>query len=250
MEVPTGGKRSTRSFVTAWPQARERPATVTAAGVSRSGAIPEPTVTVRMKENRARRRCLDRSGVGAFLRPDSGLRVPGLEPVSLTMNQSTASLASSSAAGVRRIAAISASWHTDIVHQARDAFVAELGRSGVAAKAVEHFDVPGAFEIPLLARRLAESGHYDAIVAFGLVVDGGVYRHDFVATAVIDGLMRVQLDSGVPVLSAVLTPHQFHEHATHREWFTAHFVIKGQEAARATLQTVALHQRVSTLTAR
>ena len=82
------------------------------------------------------------------------------------------------------------------------------------------------------------------------MVDGGVYRHDFVATAVIDGLMRVQLDSGVPVLSAVLTPHQFHEHATHREWFTAHFVIKGQEAARATLQTVALHQRVSTLTAR
>ena len=203
-----------------------------------------------MKENRDRRRCLDRSGVGAFLRPDSGLRVPGPEPVSLTMNQSTASLASSSAAGVRRIAAISASWHTDIVHQARDAFVAELGRSGVAAEAVEHFDVPGAFEIPLLARRLAESGHYDAIVAFGLVVDGGVYRHDFVATAVIDGLMRVQLDSGVPVLSAVLTPHQFHEHATHREWFTAHFVIKGQEAARATLQTVALHQRVSTLTAR
>lgn len=206
-----------------------------------------------MKENRARRRCLDRSGAGAFLRPDSGLRVPGREPVSLTMNQSTASLASSSAvaaAGVRRVAAISASWHTDIVHQARDAFVAELGRSGVAADAVEHFDVPGAFEIPLLARRLAESGRYDAIVAFGLVVDGGVYRHDFVATAVIDGLMRVQLDSGVPVLSAVLTPHQFHEHATHREWFTAHFVIKGQEAARAALQTVALHQRVSTLTAR
>ena len=149
-----------------------------------------------------------------------------------------------------RSAAISASRHTDIVHQARDAFVAELGRSGVAAEAVEHFDVPGAFEIPLLARRLAESGHYDAIVAFGLVVNGGAYRHDFVATAVIDGLMRVQLDSGVPVLSAVLTPHQFHEHATHREWFTAHFVIKGQEAARATLQTVALHQRVSTLTAR
>ena len=149
-----------------------------------------------------------------------------------------------------RVAIISASWHQDIVHQARDAALAEFDRHGLPPAQVALFDVPGAFEIPLLARRLAESGHYDAIVAFGLVVDGGVYRHDFVATAVIDGLMRVQLDSGVPVLSAVLTPHQFHEHATHREWFTAHFVIKGQEAARATLQTVALHQRVSTLTAR
>ena len=157
------------------------------------------------------------------------------------MNQSTASLASSSAAGVRRVAAISASWHTDIVHQARDAFVAELGRSGVAAEAVEHFDVPGAFEIPLLARRLAESGHYDAIVAFGLVVDGGVYRHDFVATAVIDGLMRVQLDTGVPVLSVVLTPKDFHEHDTHRDFFRQHFVAKGAEAARACQQTLAAH---------
>ncbi|WP_110398878.1 6,7-dimethyl-8-ribityllumazine synthase [Sphaerotilus hippei] len=155
-----------------------------------------------------------------------------------------------SAASAPRIAAISASWHRDIVHRARDACVAELARHDVAASQVEHFDVPGAFEIPLLARRLAESGRFDAIVAFGLVVDGGVYRHDFVATAVIDGLMRVQLDSGVPVLSAVLTPHQFHEHATHQGWFSEHFVTKGIEAAQAALQTLALHRQVSTLLSR
>ena len=70
------------------------------------------------------------------------------------------------------------------------------------------------------------------------MVDGGIYRHDFVATAVIDGLMRVQLDHGVPVFSAVLTPHHFHEHAEHREFFKAHFTLKGKEVADACLRTL------------
>ncbi len=96
----------------------------------------------------------------------------------------------------------------------------------------------GAFEIPLTAKRLAESGRYDAIVAAGLVVDGGIYRHEFVAEAVIGGLMRVQLDSGVPTISAVLTPHHFHEHETHRAFFAAHVREKGAEAARACAHTV------------
>ncbi|MFP3562323.1 6,7-dimethyl-8-ribityllumazine synthase, partial [Paraburkholderia sp. SIMBA_049] len=68
----------------------------------------------------------------------------------------------------------------------------------------------GAFEIPLHAKRLAQTGRYAGIVAAGLVVDGGIYRHDFVATAVIDGLMQVQLETGTPVFSVVLTPHHFH----------------------------------------
>ena len=85
----------------------------------------------------------------------------------------------------------------------------------------------GAFEIPLHAKRLAESGRYRAVVASGLVVDGGIYRHEFVAEAVIDGLMRVQLDTGVPVFSAVLTPHHFHEHLDHERFFHEHFQAQG-----------------------
>lgn len=145
-----------------------------------------------------------------------------------------------------RIAAISASWHADIVHRARDAFLAEMARHGWPADRIDLFDVPGAFEIPLLARRLARTGRFEAIAAFGLVVDGGIYRHDFVAHAVIDGLMRVQLDTDVPVLSAVLTPHQFHDHEEHRRYFGEHFVVKGTEAAQATLRTVALHRTPAT----
>jgi len=140
-----------------------------------------------------------------------------------------------------RIAVISASWHADIVDQARDALLDELGQLGVPADALDRFEVPGAFEIPLLAQQLARSGRYAAIVACALVVDGGIYRHEFVANAVIDGLMRAQLDSGVPVLSAVLTPQAFHEHETHARFFAEHLVLKGREAARACVATLGVH---------
>lgn len=149
-----------------------------------------------------------------------------------------------------RLAALCANWHAAIVHQARDAFVAELDRRGVSTQGIAHFDVPGAFEIPLLARRLALTGRFDAITAFGLVVDGGIYRHDFVARAVVDGLMRVQLDTGVPVFSVVLTPHHFHDHEEHQRFYSEHFVVKGREAAAANLQTLALHQQLDRLTQR
>ena len=110
--------------------------------------------------------------------------------------------------------------------------------------------MPGAFEIPLHAKRLALSAQYDAIIACALVVDGGIYRHEFVAAAVIDGLMRVQLDTNVPVFSAVLTPHHFHEHEEHRQIFINHFVKKGREVAQACLQTLAgLHAMSATVSA-
>ncbi|MFN3887500.1 MAG: 6,7-dimethyl-8-ribityllumazine synthase [Aquabacterium sp.] len=148
-----------------------------------------------------------------------------------------------------RVALIQASWHAEIVGQAREGFLAELARLGCATDAVQVFTVPGAFEIPLHAKKLAASGRFDAIVATGLVVDGGIYRHDFVATAVIDGLMRVQLDTEVPVFSVVLTPHHFHEHDQHHRYFHTHFVTKGAEAARACVATLASLQQVATVTA-
>ena len=137
-----------------------------------------------------------------------------------------------------KIAFIQANWHKEIVDECRLAFVAEMQQAGVAPEDIEIVDVPGSFEIPLTAQRLAKSGRYDAIVAAGLVVDGGIYRHEFVARAVIDGLMRVQLETEVPVLSAVLTPQHFHEHDEHRRFFREHFTVKGKEAAAACLRTL------------
>ena len=129
-----------------------------------------------------------------------------------------------------RYAFIKANWHANIVDKAYDGFC-EL----IPAEQVDVFDVPGAFEMPLVARDLAQSGHYAAVAAAALVVDGGIYRHDFVAQAVVDGLMRAGMDSGVPVLSVSLTPHHFQETAHHIAIYEAHFVDKGREAARAAL---------------
>lgn len=132
-----------------------------------------------------------------------------------------------------RIAVVCATWHRELVQQAHEGLCGELQRLGVAARNIQRHEVPGAFEIPLLAQRLARSGGVDAIVACALVVDGGIYRHEFVAHAVIDALMRVQLDTGVPVFSAVLTPQAFHEHAEHQAFFATHLRRKGCEAAQA-----------------
>lgn len=148
----------------------------------------------------------------------------------------------------RRIAFVQSCWHKDLVDQSRTTFVAEIGQLGIAESQIDFFEVTGAFEIPLHAMRLAESGIYDAIVAAGLVVDGGIYRHEFVADAVVGGLMRVQLDTGVPVISAVLTPHHFHEHETHRAFFFEHLETKGAEAARACVHTIDALERLPTST--
>ncbi|MBL8308913.1 MAG: 6,7-dimethyl-8-ribityllumazine synthase [Burkholderiales bacterium] len=143
-----------------------------------------------------------------------------------------------------RIAVIHAAWHDDLVAATRAAIRDELTRHGATEHItfeISEYDVPGAFEIPLRAKQLAtlaRDARPDAIIACGFVVDGGIYRHEFVAAAVIDGLMRVQLDTGVPVFSAVLTPQQFHEHAAHQQFFREHMKHKGREVAKACLHTL------------
>ncbi|MEH6829420.1 MAG: 6,7-dimethyl-8-ribityllumazine synthase [Sulfitobacter sp.] len=132
-----------------------------------------------------------------------------------------------------RIAFVKAQWHADIVDRAYDGF-AEL----IPPAQIDVFDVPGAFEMPLKAQQLAKSGKYVAVICAAFVVDGGIYRHDFVAAAVVDGLMRVGLDTGVPVLSVSLTPHHYQETEHHNEIYRAHFVEKGREAAQAALALV------------
>jgi 6,7-dimethyl-8-ribityllumazine synthase len=138
-----------------------------------------------------------------------------------------------------RFVFVEASWHADIVQRSRDAFFAEMARAGFGAGSIDVFDVAGAFEIPLHVQRLAQSGRYAAVVGSALVVDGGVYRHDFVASTVVQALMDVQLQTGVPVICAVQAPHHFQEHVEHRKFLQQHFGAKGTEAAQAVLLTVA-----------
>jgi 6,7-dimethyl-8-ribityllumazine synthase len=138
----------------------------------------------------------------------------------------------------QRVAFVQSSWHRDVVEECRIAFLAEIGMRNVGRGQVDCFEVPGSFEIPLHAQLLAKTRRYTAIVAAGLVVDGGIYRHEFVADTVIKALMDVQLRTEIPVFSAVLTPQHFHETSAHTEFFRKHFVVKGVEVAEACAKTL------------
>ena len=137
-----------------------------------------------------------------------------------------------------RVAFIQASWHKEIVDQSRKGFLAEMLVLGYQESDIDFFEVGGAFEIPLHAKLLAKTGRYAGIVGAALVVDGGIYRHDFVAQTVVSGLMQVQLETEVPVFSVSLTPHHFHAGEEHQKFFFEHFVHKGQEAARTCVDTL------------
>ena len=145
----------------------------------------------------------------------------------------------------KRIAFIHGSWHEDIVLQALKGFKDELISRGYNPELIEVIAVPGAYEIVLQAKLLAQTGKFAAIAASGLVVDGGIYRHDFVAQAICTGLMQVQLETQIPVVTAVLTPHNFHETDEHINYFKTHFVKKGKELAYACDQAIVLKDKVS-----
>ena len=144
------------------------------------------------------------------------------------------------------LAFVRAGWHAELVDRAQQGFL-EVATAERAV--VETFEVPGAFELPLHAQTLAETGRFDAIVAAGLVVDGGIYRHEFVANAILNGFVAVSTATEVPVLSAVLTPQRFDENDPgDLAFFAEHLVGKGIEIARSALEVVpvvrALRQEV------
>jgi 6,7-dimethyl-8-ribityllumazine synthase len=145
----------------------------------------------------------------------------------------------------RRVAVIRARWHADIVDECVTFFVAETERLSSGRIAVDIFDVPGAYEIPLHAQTLAQTGRYSAILGAAFVVNGGIYRHEFVAQAVLDGMMSVQLATGIPVLSAVLTPHNYHDSAEHHRFFLDHFKMKGREAASACVELLKARELIA-----
>jgi len=116
---------------------------------------------------------------------------------------------------------------------AQDALV----RHGVAAEDIDVAWVPGAFEIPLLARNLAASGRYDAVVALGVVIRGGTPHFEYVAGEVSKGVAKVMLDTGVPVMFGVITADTI-EQAVERAGTKAG--NKGWEAASGAIEMATL----------
>ena len=138
-----------------------------------------------------------------------------------------------------RVAFIQSLWHKEIVDQFRDAFTKEMAGS----VSIDYFEVPGVVEVPLIARLCAKRQDIDAIVVAGLIVDHGVYRHEFVAQSVLDACLAVQRDFEKPVIYGLLTPQDFMSEGR-EAFFHEHFVTKGREAASACRLTLANLQRL------
>lgn len=139
--------------------------------------------------------------------------------------------------GQARIAIISARFNGFIVSQLEAGAIDTLQRHGVAGTDITVVRVPGAFEIPVVAARLARSGKYDAVIALGAVIRGSTAHFDHVAGACSRGLASVGAESGVPVIFGVLTTDNI-EQAIERAGTKAG--NKGGEAAVTAIEMISL----------
>ena len=104
-----------------------------------------------------------------------------------------------------RFAVVVSRFNSFITERLLSAAVDALGRAGAASKNVEVVRVPGAFELPLAAKKLAGSGKYDALIAIGCVLRGETTHYDYVCSETSRGLQLAQMDTGVPIIFCVLT---------------------------------------------
>lgn len=109
-----------------------------------------------------------------------------------------------SAAGLR-FGIVVSRFNSFITERLLAAAVDALERAGAAGKDVDVVRVPGSFELPLTAKKLALTGRYDALIAIGCVIRGETSHYDYVCSETARGLQLAQMDSGVPIMFCVLT---------------------------------------------
>ena len=108
-------------------------------------------------------------------------------------------------AGGFRFALVSSRWNDFLTARLVEGALDALERLGADEGAVEHFRVPGSFEIPLLALKLAQSGRFDAVVCLGTVIRGQTPHFEYVAGEVTKGIAHAAMETGVPVLYGIVT---------------------------------------------
>ncbi len=141
-----------------------------------------------------------------------------------------------------RIGILAARFNEVIVSKLIDGAADALARHGVDLDKVDLAWVPGAFEIPATAKKMAESGMYDALICLGAVIRGETDHYEHVATEVTKGIAQVSLSSGIPVLYGVLTTDTV-EQALNRAGLKAG--NKGFECAMDALEMVSLFKKLS-----
>lgn len=145
-------------------------------------------------------------------------------------------------AGGFRFAIVSSRWNDFVTARLVEGALDALERLGADEGAVEHFRVPGSFEIPLLALRLAESEKFDAVVCLGTVIRGETPHFEYVAGEVTKGIAHAAMETGVPVLYGIVTADTL-EQAIDRAGVKAG--NKGFEAAMSAVELVNLYKEVN-----
>jgi len=140
-----------------------------------------------------------------------------------------------------RFAIVASRWNDFISTRLIDGALDALERLGVDQKEVEVYRVPGAFEIPLLALRLAESEKFDAVICLGTIIRGQTPHFDYIAGEVTRGIGEAGLQTGVPVIFGVITADNM-DQAIERAGVK--LGNKGFEAATAAVELANLYKEV------
>ncbi len=140
-----------------------------------------------------------------------------------------------------RYALVVARFNSFVVDSLQAGAIDALRRHGVKDEQITVIKAPGAYELPLLTRKVLATGNYDAVVALGAVIRGGTPHFEYVAGECVKGLGQVSLDSGVPVAFGVLTVDSI-EQAIERAGTKAG--NKGAEAALSALEMLSVIDRL------
>jgi 6,7-dimethyl-8-ribityllumazine synthase len=141
----------------------------------------------------------------------------------------------------RKLGIVVARFNSFISEKLLDGALDALVRSGVNSDDITVARVPGAYEIPLVAQKMAKSGKYDAVIVLGAVIRGATPHFDYVAGEVAKGTAQVMLDAGIPVLFGVLTTETI-EQAIERAGTKAG--NKGSDVAIAALEMINLLETI------
>jgi len=140
-----------------------------------------------------------------------------------------------------RLAIVASRWNDSIVSRLIDGAREALAESSAAEDAVEIFRVPGSFEIPLCALKIAESGRFDAVICLGVIIRGATPHFEYIAAETARGIGEAALKTGVPLLFGVITAENI-DQANDRAGDKLN--NKGFEAARAAVELVNLYREV------
>ncbi len=145
----------------------------------------------------------------------------------------------------KKIALITTKWNPEFVTPCVEGCQNTLLEQWVSPENIEIITVPGGVEIPLVAKKIANSWNYAAVVAIAFICENPIYHYHFVADSVVKNILQVGLETGIPVLSSVLSPVTFdRENSKDIEFYSKHMRTKWIEAAESTLEIISVHEQL------